>query len=214
MPYTGTIVSHDPSLHTGLVLPDGVPKAVGFTEGDVINWEGTTALYGQRVSFDVIQTPNGYAAIQMILLRATPRPSFNLRGNNWPAAIVGPIMVAITTYIASLLVPFPPVFAYVIAVNFITLLMFVLVAISPSTGRSNPAEASLTLLALCGGAPTLLVCMIMIHSRLRSEGMMALLLAFVVMQVILAQRYSPEILNWREWWDFYLAFQGAFRHSP
>jgi len=211
MTYTGTVVSHDPSLHTGLVLPDNYPKAIGFTEGDVINWEGTTSLYGERVSFDVIETAGGFAAIQMLLLRAKPRPRFNLRAGSWPAAVVAPIMVAVTTHLTSTFFSMPPIFGYVIAVNFITLLMFVLVALSPSTGKTNPAEASLLLLALGGGAPFLFICMLTIRSRLSSEGMLALLFAFIVMQFILAQTYAPDILSWREWWYHYTMFYGAAR---
>lgn len=204
MPYIGTIVSHDPSLHTGLVLPDGYPHAVGFTEGDVINWTGTTTLFGERVSFDVIQTPGGFAAIQMILLETAPRPRFGVNLKDWPAAIVAPSMVALTTHLIARFLPIPPIFAFVVAVNFITLLMFVLVAITPPSGRRNPAEASLILLALCGGAPTLFVCMLSIHSRLSSEALIALLFAFVIMQIVMAQTYCPEILSWRNWWDYYL----------
>lgn len=211
MSFIGTIVSHDPSLHTGLVLPDGYPHAVGFTEGDVINWEGSTSLFRQRVSFDIIQTANGYAAIQMLLLQTGKSPRQPIHLGTWPAAISGPAMVALTTYLATIFLLLPPVFAYVIAVNFITLLMFVLVALSPSTGRTNPAEASLILLALCGGAPLLFICMLSIRSRLTSEGMLALLFAFIVMQFIIAHTYAPDILSWRAWWDYYLSFGSASR---
>lgn len=214
MPYTGTIVSHDPSLHTGLVLPDGHPKAVAFTEGDVINWEGTTALYGQRVSFEVIQTPSGYVAIQMLLLRAAKRPRLNLRTSSWLAASVAPIMVAVTTHLASTFLGIPYIFGYVIAVNFITLLTFALLTLSHSTRRTNPAKVSLILLALGGGAPILFLCMLIISSRLTSEGMLALLFAFMITQFLLAQTYCPEILNWRHWLHYYSSFNGTLRSSP
>jgi hypothetical protein len=214
MPFIGTIVSHDPSLHSGLVLPDGYSQAVGFTEGDVSNWPGTTVLFGRRVSFDVIQTSTGYAAIGILLLEATPSPKFRFDPGNWPAAIIGPVMVAVTTYLGATFLSIPPMFAYVVAVNFIVLLMFVLVAISPSTGRTNPAEASLFLLALGGGALILFICILTIHSRLSSEGLLALLFVFMVIQFIIAQSCAPELLSWREWWYHYVSFYRAQQAIP
>jgi hypothetical protein len=209
MPFTGTIVSHDPSLHTGLVLPDGHQQAIGFTEGDVLNWSGNTLLFGEKVSFEVIQTPTGYVAVQMVLLESKPRRNLSIRPGNWMAAIVGPAMVAATTYLAITFFFMPPVFAYALSVNFITLLMFVLVATTPSTGRRNPAEVALVLMALCGGAPILFACILTIHSRLSSEGLLALLFAFVVMQVIVAQTYAPDILRWRVWWQHYMSISAS-----
>jgi hypothetical protein len=213
MPYSGTIVSHDPSLHTGLVLPDGHQQAVGFTEGDLMNWAGNTSLFGQRVSFEVVQTPRGYVAIQMVLLEmeSSVRPTLRLQPGSWMAAVVGPLMVALTTHLAMRFLLMPPVFAYALAVNFITLLMFVLVATTPPKGRANPAEAALVLMALCGGAPTLFICMLAIHSRLSSEGLLALLFAFLIMQFFLAQTYSPELLQWRAWWEYYSSFANPSR---
>lgn len=209
MPFTGTIVSHDPSLHTGLVLPDGYEQAIGFTEGDVLNWGGDTVLFGERVSFEVIQTPNGHVAVQMVLLETRSRPKIRIRPGNWMAAVVGPLMVVATTYLAITFFFMPPVFAYALSVNFITLLMFVLVATTPSTGRRNPAEAALILMALSGGAPILFICVLTIHSRLSSEGLLALLFAFVVMQVIVTQTYAPDILRWRVWWQHYMSISAS-----
>lgn len=211
MPFTGTIVSHDPSLHTGLVLPDGHQQAIGFTEGDVLNWSGDTLLFGEKVSFEAIQTPTGYAAVQMVLLENKPRSKLRIRPGNWMAAVVGPVMVAATTHLAMKFLLMPPAFAYALSVNFIILLMFVLVATTPSTGRRNPAEAALVLMALCGGAPILFICILTIHSRLSSEGLLALLFAFVVMQFILVQTYAPDVLHWRAWWQQHYV---SFSHSP
>jgi hypothetical protein len=214
MPLTGTIVSHDPSLHSGLVMPDGYTQAVSFTEGDVLNWPGTTLLFGERVSFDIIQTSTGHAAVGVVLLEATPASKFRFDVGNWPAAIIGPVMAAATTYLGTTFLAIPPTFAYVVAVNFITLLMFVLVATSPSTGKTNPAEASLFLLALGGGALILFICIVTIHSRLSSEGLLALLFVFMVIQFIVAQSFAPELLNWREWWHHYLSFYRAQKATP
>lgn len=203
MPYTGTIVSHDPSLHTGLVLPDGHQQAISFTEGDLMNWAGNTLLFGQRVSFEAVETPRGWVAIHVVLLANNPRPKLRVRPGNWMAAIVGPLMVALTTHLSTRFLLMPPEFAYALSVNFITLLMFVLVATTPPTGRKNPAEAALVLMALCGGAPMLFICVLTIHSRLSSEGLLALLFAFLIMQFFLAQTYAPELLHWRAWWQYY-----------
>ena len=209
MSFTGTIVSHDPSLHTGLVLPAGHQQAIGFTEGDVLNWSGDTLLFGEEVSFEAIQTPAGYVAVQMVILESTPRLKLSIRPGNWLAAIAGPAMVAATTYLAINFLFMPPTFAYALSVNFISLLMFVLVATTPSTGRRNPAEAALLLMALCGGAPILFVCVLTIHSRLSSEGLLALLFTFIVMQVIVAQTYAPDVLSWRVCWQHYVSFYNS-----
>jgi hypothetical protein len=202
MPFVGTIVSHDLSLHTGLVLPDGKPQALSFTEGDVLNWHRTSPLFGERVSFEVVQTPQGYAAIQMFLLNERPQRSFNSR--EIFASLTAPLMVGASTYLLSYFLLLPPIFAYLPAINFITVIMFFLVAGTPRSHRPRPPEIVLLVLAICGGAIALMPLILFTRTRLRSEGMLVLVFALVIMQAILLKKHHPDVYN-REAWTLYFS---------
>lgn len=203
MPFAGTIVSHDLSLHTGLVLPDGNSQAISFTEGDVLNWHRTSPLFGQRVSFEVVQTPQGYAAIQMFLLNEKPPRSFESR--ELVASLVGPLMVAATTYMLSHLLLLPPIFAYLPAINFITAIMFFLVAGTPRTHQPRPPEIMLLALAICGGAPILLILIVFTRTRLRSEGIILLVFSLLLMQAVLIKKYYPHVYDLDMWGLYFTA---------
>jgi hypothetical protein len=202
MPFVGTIVSHDLSLHTGLVIPDGNSQAVSFTEGDVLNWQRNVPLFGQRVSFEIVQTPQGYAAIQMFLLNE--RPQRSLPSREVVASLVAPLMVAAATYALVHFFLLPPVFAYLPAVNFVTAIMFFLVAGTPRTSRPRPPEVMLFILASCGGAPILLLLTIFSRTRLRSEGVLVLIFSFLLMQAIFLKRYYPQVYDF-QLWSLYLS---------
>jgi len=208
MPFAGTIVSHDLSLHTGLVIPDGNPQAISFTEGDVLNWHRNCPLFGQRVSFEVVQTPQGYAAIQMFLLNEKTPRSFDSR--DLTASLVAPLMVAATTYMLSHFLLLPPLFAYLPAINFITAIMFFLVTATPRTQRPRPPEMMLFVLGICGGAPILLPLIIFTRTRLRSEGVLVLVFALLLMQAVILKRYYPHVYD-PDMWKLY--FSAAELHQ-
>jgi hypothetical protein len=203
MALNGTIVSHDISLHSGLVLPDGNAQAINFTEGDVLNWRGTSPLFGQRVSFEVVQTPTGYAAIHMVLLKEERRRIINAA--DWLPVLVTPLVVMGLTYAVSQFFVLPLIFAYIPVINFVSLIMLILVASSLANARSRAAAISLLLLAVCGGAATVFVGLLATRTRLRSEGLLAFLFSALIMQAIVVKKYFPEIFDietWRMFFEF------------
>jgi uncharacterized membrane protein YsdA (DUF1294 family) len=197
MAFNGTIVSHDMSLHTGLVLPDGNAQAVSFTEGDVLNWRGTSPLFGQRVSFEVVKTSVGYAAIRMVLLQEEPRSI--IKPGAWMASLVAPLLVLAITFYTSRTFLLPLVFAYLPTVNFISLITLILVASGPRRSTPSPAEVSLLLLAFCGGALSVFVGILATRTRLRSEGVLVLLFSMVIMQAIIVKKYFPQVFDMQNW---------------
>lgn len=208
MAFNGTIVSHDTSLHTGLVMPDGNAQAISFTEGDVFNWRGTSPLFGQRVSFEVVQTPTGYAAIHMVLLQEERRRL--IKPGDWMAAVVAPLLVAGVTYGASYFFLLPLAFAYIPVVNFISFVMLILVASSPRSSKPRPAEISLMLLAVCGGALSVFVGILITRTRFRSEGVVVFLFSILIMQGILIKKFLPEIFDF-DTWRMFLEFSDLLR---
>jgi hypothetical protein len=212
MPYAGTIVSHDLSLHTGLVLPDGNEQAIAFTEGDVLNWQRTAPLFGQRVSFEVVQTPHGYAAVQMFLLeQKKPR---SLESRDFIAALITPLLVAGTTYALSHYLRVPLIFAYIPTINFVSFMMMLLVSQSSRGQRPRLAEFMVVTLAFCGGAPAIWVAVFFSGARLRSEGMFLLMAALVVMQAIALKKYFPEVFDWHTWAYFFLKSEVTLKKLP
>jgi uncharacterized membrane protein YsdA (DUF1294 family) len=208
MAFNGTIVSHDISLHTGLVLADGSAQAISFTEGDVFNWRGTSSLFGQRVSFEVVQTPTGYAAIHMVPLQEERRRL--IKPGDWMAALVAPLLVAGATYCASYFFLLPLAFAYIPVVNFISFVMLILVASSPQSAKPRPAEISLMLLAFCGGALSVFVGILITRTRFRSEGVVVFLFSILIMQGIMVKKFLPEIFDF-DTWRMFLEFSDLLR---
>ena len=201
MAFNGTIVSHDISLHTGLVLPDGNAQAISFTEGDVLNWRGTSPLFGQRVSFEVVQTPSGYVAIHMVLLQEERRSIIN--PTDWLPVLVAPLLVAGLTYAASHFFLLPLVFAYIPVINFVSLIMLIVVASTVGNAKSRAAAISLLLLAVCGGAVTVFVGLLATRTRLRSEGLLVFLFSIVIIQAIVVKKYFPELFDFETWRMFF-----------
>lgn len=115
------------------------------------------------------------------------------------ASLVAPLLVATTTYALSTFFLLPPVFAYLPAINFITAFMFFLVAGTPRNHRPRPPEVTLLALAMCGGAPILLILLVFTRTRLRSEGIILLIFSAFLMQAILIKKYYPHVYEWREW---------------
>ena len=208
MALNGTIVSHDISLHSGLVLPDGNAQAISFTEGDVLNWRGTSPLFGQRVSFEVVQTPTGYAAIHMVLLKEERRRIINPA--DWLPVLVTPLVVMGLTYAVSQFFVLPLIFAYIPVINFVSLIMLILVASSLANARSRAAAISLLFLAVCGGAATVFVGLLATRTRLRSEGLLVFLFSALIMQAIVVKKYFPEIFD-IETWRMFLEFSDLLR---
>lgn len=210
MAFTGTIVSIDHSLHRGLVLPDGQAKAIGFTEGDVLNWNGAYSLYGRRVSFEVVETPTGFAAIHMRLIDLDTNPPAKgfvakvFKPGSSLAAVIAPFSVLLTAYLFHLFLLLPPFFCYALAVNFITATMFTMVATGPRSNPRDPARVALIALAAFGGAPALLICNLSIRSQVYSEGLLVVLFALIIAQFLIARIYCPELLTPRIWWEHYL----------
>lgn len=189
-------------------MPDGNAQAISFTEGDVFNWRGTSPLFGQRVSFEVVQTPTGYAAIHMVLLQEERRRL--IKPGDWMAAVVAPLLVAGVTYCASYFFLLPLAFAYIPVVNFISFVMLILVASSPRSAKPRPAEISLMLLAVCGGALSVFVGILITRTRFRSEGVVVFLFSILIMQGILIKKFLPEIFDF-DTWRMFLEFSDLLR---
>lgn len=212
MPYAGTIVSHDLSLHTGLVLPDGNAQAISFTEGDVLNWQRTAPLFGQRVSFEVVQTPHGYAAVQMFLL--DQKKDRSLESRDFIPALLTPLLVAGTTYALSHYLKVPLIFAYLPTINFVSFMMMLLVSQSSQAQRPRLAQFMVVALAFCGGAPAILLAGLFAGARLRSESMFPIMAALAFIQAIALKKYFPEVFDWHTWTYFFLKSEVTLRKLP
>ena len=196
MTYSGIIVSHDSSLHTGLVMPDESPQAIAFTEGDVLNWDRQTALLGQRVSFSVVQTSIGFAAIHVML----PQRKKNVRiEREYAAALVCPLAVAILTAFIYYIYFWPLIISYVASVNVAGLLMLMLVASTGYQYKIRPPEIAVGILALAGGAPAVMLGAYILPTRFRTEQMIFLFGAIAICQALALHRFFPEFYDKSTW---------------
>lgn len=198
MSIVGTIVSHDESLHRGLVMPDGGPHAVPFMEGDVLNWDRRSMLLGQKVSFGIVQTADGHVAIHIMLLAQAKRNGERF-SNDIVASLVAPLLVVASTFSLEHFLGYPLVIAFLVSINFIAFITAALVAITPVTRNTSLPEAVTILMAFCGAAPAVLIATYLIPSRLRREPIVVLLFALIIIQAITAKRYFPEVYRASTW---------------
>jgi uncharacterized membrane protein YsdA (DUF1294 family) len=179
-------------------MPDGGPHAIPFTEGDVLNWDRQTTLLGQKVRFGIVQTAHGHVAIHIVILEQKTRKKVFV-SNGLVASLVAPFLVGATTFCLTRFLDWPLVIAYLISVNFIAFITAVLVATMPRSHRARLPETVTILMAFCGAAPAVLIATYLIPSRLRSEPIVVLLFALIVIQVIAIKRYHPEIYRAETW---------------
>jgi hypothetical protein len=130
------------------------------------------------------------------------------------ASFVAPLLVAATTYALSTFFLLPPVFAYLPAINFITAIMFFLVAGTRRGHRPSPPEVTLLGLAMCGGAPILLLLLVLTRTRLRAEGIILLIFSAFLMQAILIKKYYPLVYDRRAWAMYLSAAEMQRIHIP
>lgn len=197
MSYVGTIVSHDPSLHTGLVLPDNSQEAICFTEGDVLNWDRVTPLVGERAVFEIVQVAQGYAAIQMLLpQRVVKKPYIPQVVTQ---LLVPPLLVLVAAYALHLWLYWPLIISYFICINFIGLVLLMLIAASHYSTGVRPAECTAVALAFLGGAPVMTFGAYLLPTRFRTEVAVVSLVALSVCQGLFLNAYFPEFFELSIW---------------
>ena len=198
MEFEGMIISHDPSLHSGLVLPNNEQRAIPFTEGDVVNWGGSEPLLGQKVSFSVVQTAHGVVAFNMRLL-AKKRQLFAVRRSDIVVSAIIPCIIAAGVYGLSTYLFWPLIVAYLASVNIGALLLLMFIGASGYLNRTRPTEAMLFLLACAGGAPILLLAIFIVPTKFSAEHIAVLLGALILTQVIFLKREFPEVFEVDTW---------------
>jgi hypothetical protein len=196
MPYVGTIISHDPSLHTGLLIPDESHEAIPFTEGDVLNWDRYTPLLGERVRFEIVQISGGFVAVHIHLPPRERKPDYS--GNLLPA-LVSPLIVGTVTYLLHIWLWWPLIISYFITVNFVALVLMILIAASGYSPSIRPCEWAAMAFAALGGSPAMIFSAYLLPTRFRTEQALVFFIGLTVCYGLLARRYVPEIFEPEFW---------------
>lgn len=187
MSLIGQIISHDQSLKVGIIRAQNSAHSVMFLEGDVTNRNPEAgSLVGRAVLFDVVQTPNGLAAVNITLVRKRL-----FRPGEWLAVLLAPLLVVGATYGLQAELGWPMIHSYLAAVNLVSFMLCIIMATRPLTYETRPAEVALFLLAAAGGAPSTLFASCLVRSKLRGDAGRFALFALIVLQLMLLYRYSP-----------------------
>ena len=157
MTFFGTVISHDLSLHSGLVLPSGESHAISFTEGDVLNWDRRSLLLGQKVSFEAVQTQFGVMVISTKQNTLVSREILS--------ALSGPIGVLCAVAFLQRCTQASLIVSYIVAINSVQVLFLLLISSTQRTIKLRPSEVVAMLMALAGGAPAMLFARRLIPSR-------------------------------------------------
>ena len=194
--FLGTIVSHDSSLHTGLVLPDSGAQAIPFTEGDLVNWDNVSTLIKQRVSFDVVEISNGYAAIH-IALHNPPKSRPNQR--KALSTFVAPVLVALCTWGLYTFKFWDPLVAHLVSINFISAILVLQLTAMPLTPRFQPAEYAALLLAVCGGSPAILLGSYFLPIKFKREDLAFFMVTICLVQFLALYKFTPYLFSKETW---------------
>lgn len=197
MSYVGTIVSHDRSLHTGLVLPDNSPEAISFTEGDVLNWDRVSPLVGERAVFEIVQVAQGYAAIQMLLPQQVVKKPYIPQAVT--QLLVPPLLVLVAAYALHLWLFWPLIISYFICINFVGLVLLMLIAASQYSRGVRPAEFTAVVLAFLGGAPVMTFGAYLLPTRFQTEVTVVSLVGLSVCQGLFLNAFFPEFFELSIW---------------
>ena len=197
MSYVGTIVSHDRSLHTGLVLPDNSPEAISFTEGDVLNWDRVSPLVGERAVFEIVQVAQGYAAIQMLLPQQVVKKPYIPQAVT--QLLVPPLLVLVAAYALHLWLFWPLIISYFICINFIGLVLLMLIAASQYSSGVRPAVFTAVVLAFLGGAPVMTFGAYLLPTRFQTEVTVVSLVGLSVCQGLFLNAFFPEFFELSIW---------------
>lgn len=191
MSLEGQVITHDQSTKTGVIRIDQTAHAVVFMEGDITKLPADQgSLIGRRLLFDVIQTSNGMIAVNIRLLRHRL-----FQPGEWFWLLAAPALVAGGAYGLNITLDYPLLHAYVIAVNFITFLLSMVLARQPWNYGTRPAEVALFLLALGGGSLSALLASYLMPSKFRTDAGRFALFAMIVCQLIMLYRYQPTFFS-------------------
>lgn len=204
MSLIGQIISHDQSLRVGIIRALNSAHSVMFLEGDVTNRNPEMgSLVGRTVSFDVVQTPNGLAAVNITLVRK--RLS---RPGEWVVVLLAPLLVVAASYGLRAELGWPLIHSYLASINLVAFMLCIIMATRPLTYQTRPAEAALFLLAVAGGAPSTLFASCLVPSKLRSDAGRFALFALIVVQLMLLYRYYPGFFT-KESLEVFLSSKAA-----
>jgi|GEM_PF-3212826 len=194
-PLRGRIVSFDPVLRMGLIQPQESTQGVVFLERDVVNSrQPLHTKIGRVVTFDVVHTDTGAMCVNVRLIRNTVALPKNLLSIFAP-----PLLVALATYLCVHQLSWPPVHSYIIAVNLVSFIFVgVLVRIPPSY-RLRPADITVLVLSVAGGAAAFLVASLFVPTRLRTDFARFWLILLILLHVVLIRELDADVLSRRSW---------------
>lgn len=195
IPINGRIVSFDPVLRTGLILPDSSTQGVVFLENNVVNTRAPLhTMIGRAVVFDLIHTEHGATAVNV---RITGRPL--LKPGNVMGALVAPLLVALTTYACIQYLWLPPLHSYIVSINFVSFLFVIALSRIPFSYKLRPADLMAIALAIAGGASGGFVASLLVPCRFRTESARFWLVALIIVHGFTLHRLEPRILSSQSW---------------
>jgi hypothetical protein len=195
VPISGRIVSFDPVLRIGTILPDSSTQGVVFLENNVINTHAPLhTMIGRAVVFDLIHTEQGATAVNIRISR-----SIQLKPGNLMGALVAPLLVVLTTYACIHYLQWPQLHSYIVSINFVSFLFVMVLSRVPFSYKLRPADLMAITLAICGGAIGALVASLFVRTRFRTDGARFWLVALVIVHGFVVHRLDPQVLSSESW---------------
>jgi hypothetical protein len=192
---SGRIVSFDPVLRLGMILPDSSTQGVVFLESNVVNSRAPLhTMIGRAVLFDLIHTEHGATAVNVHLVR---RPL--LKPGNLMGALMAPLLVALTTYACAYYLRWPEIHSYIVSINLVSFLFVIVLSRIPFSYKLRPADLMAITLAICGGAIGAFVASLFVPTRFRADSARFWLVALIILHGVVVHRLDPRLLSAQSW---------------
>jgi Na+-transporting NADH:ubiquinone oxidoreductase subunit NqrB len=179
----------------GLIQPQESTQGVVFLERDVVNSrQPLHTKIGRVVTFDLVHTDTGAMCVNVRLIRSTTALPKNLLSIFAP-----PLLVALATYLCVHQLSWPLPHSYIIVINLVSLIFVNVLARIPPSYRLRPADITVLVLSVAGGAAAFLVASLFVPTRLRTDFARFWLIVLIILHVVLIRELEPDLLARRSW---------------
>ncbi|HHY56016.1 MAG TPA: DUF1294 domain-containing protein [Chloroflexi bacterium] len=183
----GTVVKFDDKKGFGFIQPDGQAEQV-FVHASAVTTTGRLAQ-GQRVTFDVTPSPKGPRASNVLVAGAAAKsaPTRNTTPVS-PYMLFGGLAVSDTAIVMALgmfVFSLAWLWAYLIAINVTTLMLYYYDKRAPQHGRLRVPERILHLAELFGGTPAGFIGQHVLHHKSAKGSYQLNFWLIVVVQVLI-----------------------------
>jgi uncharacterized membrane protein YsdA (DUF1294 family) len=146
------------------------------------------------VSFDLIHTERGPAAVNVRIVRRLP-----LKPGTLMRTLAAPLLVAIATFICIYYLRWPHIQSYIISINVVTILLVIVLSRVPFSYQLGVPDITVFVLSILGGALGAFVASLFVRTRLRADSARFWLVVLIILHGCVLHRLDSRLLTRESW---------------